>query len=488
MGFYSWLAARFSRSQVVQPVEMVAQPALYYQHTRIGGGLTPEQISDVLRSADTGYMWRLADLANESRQKDCHLQSILGTREMAVSGLRTHVIPCSDDKEDIYIADWCSDWIANFGTAAVKSGEPSRDWRYMLSHLAGAAYFGYAVTETLYAKEGKYLVPSACRAVEPRRFVFDIQSGNFRFWDVQGNVPYPGTDLMAEFPGRFVDYHPRINGDYESREGLARLLVWCAMFRNWTGADWQKLAEIAWKPWRKGKYNTGRDPKTPNAASKEDRAALVSALQLVATNGVMIYPDTTDIQVEWPGKGSSSANHGALMLFLASEMSKAVLGQTLTTEQGKVGSQALGEVQDGVRCIHRDADAAGICGTVRRDMMAPAVRLNFGNRVRVPGLALLPEESVDQVAFSTAIGNYAKAGLAMPANWVRERAKIAHPLAGDELVGGGVYLVGPDGKPIAQKPPITAPGGDEKPGAKPPVKPDADKPSDDEDANKRRAA
>ena len=87
MGFFSWLAARFSTSQVVQPVEMVATPSLYYQHTRIGGSLTPEDVSNILRTADTGYMWRLADLANESRQKDCHLQSILGTREMAIAGM-----------------------------------------------------------------------------------------------------------------------------------------------------------------------------------------------------------------------------------------------------------------------------------------------------------------------------------------------------------------------------------------------------------------
>lgn len=454
MGFFSWLAARFSRTQMVEPIEMVAQPALYYQHTRIGGSLTPEDVSNILRTADTGYMWRLADLANESRQKDCHLQSILGTREMAVAGMRWHIIPASEDPKDVFIAEWCRDWLANFGTQAPVPGEPRRDLRYLVSHLAGANYFGYGVTETLFDRDGKYVIPTACRAVEPRRFVFDIETGNFRFWDVQGSVPYPGTDLQAEYPGRFVDFHPRVNGDYESREGLDRVLVWASLFRNWAEADWMKLAEIAWKPWRKGKYNSGRDPKNPTPAVKEDKAILRSALELIATNGIAIYPDTVDIQVEWPQRGSGSANHEALCRFLAGEQSKAVLGQTLTTEQGKVGSQALGNVQNEVRHDIRDYDAVGIASVIRRDMIAPVVRLNFGNAVRVPMFVLVADKVVDLGQLSLAVKNFADAGLAIPAAWARDTANIPHPKAGDELLGGGVYQL-PD--PNAPAPPPKTP-------------------------------
>jgi phage gp29-like protein len=439
LGLISWLAGRFSRSQVVEPVEVVATPALYYQHTRIGGSLTPEDVSNILRSADTGYMWRLADLANESRQKDGHLQAILGTREMAPAGLRPLVTPASDDPQDVLIAEWVTDWLTNFGTQSPGPGEAPRDLRYLIQHLAGANYFGYAVSETLFSKDGKYVIPTGCSPLAPRRFVFDIETGRFMFWDVQGSVPYPGTDLMAEFPGRFVDFHPRINGDYESREGLCRVLVWAALFRNWSLGDWMKLAEIAWKPWRIGVYNSGRGAKEAIPAAKEDKAVLKSALERIASNGIAVIPDTVQLNVEWPKRGAGSADHEALCRFLAQEMSKATLGQTLTTEQGKVGSQALGNVHNEVRHDIRDADALAIAAAIRRDMIAPAVRLNFGANVRIPGFALVADEVVDVGQFSVAVKNLADAGLPMPAKWVRSQMAMPDPVKGDELVGGGVY-------------------------------------------------
>lgn len=455
----AWVTAAFSRTPLIEPIELVQQPSLYYQHTRIGGSLTPEDVSNILRTADTGYMWRLQDLANESRQKDAHLQSILGTRELTVAGMRHHVIPVSESAQDQKIADWCRDWLANFGTWAPSGlvDEP-RDLRHLVTHLAGANYHGYAVSETLYQKDGGYLCPCAAVPVAPRRFVFDIETGRFMFWDVQGSIPYPGTDLMAAYPGRFINFHPRVNGDYDSREGLARLLVWIALFRNWALSDWLKLAEIAWKPMRHGSYVSGRGKdKTLTPAAKEDKAVLRAALESLVTNGVALYPDTVDINVEWPNRGTGAAQHENLCRFLAQDMSKAVLGQTLTSEQGRVGSQALGEVHNDVRLDLRDADAHAIAAILRRDLLGPAVRMNFGPDAAVPLLVFVADRTVDLVQLSAAVKNFTDAGLPIPAAWARDIAKIPHPKPGDELVGGGVYQL-PD--------PKAPPAGPKRPGSK----------------------
>src|ERR1700723_1961153 len=127
MGLFSWLPAQFSRSPMVEPGGIAGPPPLYYQHTRIGGSLTPDDVSNILRTADTGYHWRLKDLGNECRQKDGHLQAILATRELAVASLRPHVTPASEDAIDIKIADFTRDWLANFGTGTPKADEAPRD-------------------------------------------------------------------------------------------------------------------------------------------------------------------------------------------------------------------------------------------------------------------------------------------------------------------------------------------------------------------------
>lgn len=433
MGLMSWLSARFSPRQLIEHVEVVAPPALYNQHIRIGGGLTPEQVTEILRLADTGYMYRLVDLANEARQKDCHLQSILGTSEMVVANLPWQVTAASDSKEDTKAADFTNEFLTNFG---MDHDDPtSRDLPHLISHLGGAFYFGYACAETLYERDGGYVVPIGAEPVAPRRFVFDMERGRLRFWDVVGTVPYPGTNLQEEFPGKFILFQPRVNGDVEAREGLMRALVWAALFRSWGLADWMKLAEMAWKPFRIGTYQ--------KEASGLDKAGLRAAIQSLVA-GYCVIPNTTEIKIDWP-KQRGAPQHAELCAFLAAEMSKAVTGATLTVEQGRVGSNALGNVHNEVRHDIRDARAMAIAAIIRRHLIAPAVRLNFGRSIAVPQFRFLTDEAPDLVAFSQSMVNFKNAGLPIGAKWARGRAGVPDPKHGDELIGGGTYTELPPG-------------------------------------------
>src|SRR5262249_54993934 len=162
-----------------------------------------------------------------------------------------------------------------------------------------------------------------------------------------------------------LQHQPRITGDVPCREGLVRVLMWAALFRNWDIRDWLALGELAWKPWRTGGYTRG--------ASEEDIDALIAILDAMSSSGVAVYPkDTAEVKIEWPkNPPAGGGTHKELADFLGAEMSKAVLGQTLTTEQGSKGSQALGRVHDQVRKDIREADARSVAATIRRDLIAP---------------------------------------------------------------------------------------------------------------------
>ena len=60
---------------------------LWNQNARIGGGLKPADVTRIIRQADSGNMASLMDLANESPQKDCHLQAVLSQSEESIAGL-----------------------------------------------------------------------------------------------------------------------------------------------------------------------------------------------------------------------------------------------------------------------------------------------------------------------------------------------------------------------------------------------------------------
>jgi phage gp29-like protein len=393
-------------------VEVVNDLPTWSHAARIGGSLTPEQVSSIIREADTGRMARLIDLANEARQKDSHLQGILETRENAVAALAWDlVLPPKAKRKEKQAHALCNEVLKRLLPALVP-------------HHNGSVYPGYAVSEQVWAKDGRFLVPAYTKPIAARRFVYQ---GSRLLWHDAGSSDAPRD--LRDYPGQFIVSRPRVNGDVPCREGLVRPLMWAALFRNWTTADWLKLAEIAWKPWRTGSYDKD--------ASQEDIDNLQAVLAAMTANGIAVYPASTSLKIEWPssGGGQQTGTHQALFNAMAAEMSKTVLGQTLTTEQGNVGTQALGKVHDGVRKDKRTGDARFIERDVMRDMIAWVVLWNFGPGVRLPKLVFDTGDGVDFKAFGESLKSYRDAGMRVPAKWARATAGIPEPVKDEEILG-----------------------------------------------------
>lgn len=409
--------------------------SLWEQFKRIGGSLTPVQVSNIIRQADGGNLQSLVDLANDARQKDGSLQSALGTREKAVASL---------------------EWQLVFPGRSLKSTSGARQRKLVesclrqhdefpsaIEHLAGAAYYGHGVVENRWTTDasGKLVIANFVNQ-SPRRFGYRPRDGAF-VWEDTGSVSQ-GTP-MSDFPvGNFAISHPRINGDVPCREGLARVLMWAALFRNWTLSDWLKLGEIGWRPWRVGVYQKG--------ASDEDIDNLTDILDGMSTSGTAVIPNTTEVKVEWPGGQAMKASHAELFDKLGAEMSKAVLGQTLTMDQGARGSQALGKVHNEVRKDILEADARHVAAVITRDIVTPMVRFNMGPTAEVPRFVFVTQDKEDLETFSVGIANLAKAGLRIPADWVRDKAGIPHPEDGDELVTVGEESADAEAEPDESDP------------------------------------
>lgn len=389
---------------------------LWAQFQRIGGSLTPDDVANILREADVGYLYRYIDLCNESRQKDCHLQSVLATRELAIAGLQWQIVPGGPRSKDKRAAQWCETQLRAILTFPA-----------FIAHLAGGCYYGHAVAETLWKKDSGKLVPYELKPISPRRFIYDQTSGEMHFWDLLGSVSYPGVNLRREHPGQFIEYHPRINGDVEVREGLGRVLLWAALFRNWDLRDWLSLGELAWKPWRIGTYQKG--------ASDEDIDNLEDVLENLTTSGVATIPETTQLKIEAAaGTSGTKGQHETLFNVLGQEISKAVVGQTLTTEQGRAGSYALGDVHDRVRRDIREADAISIAAVLRRDLLSWMIAFNFKDAA-VPHFQFLTDEAIDLKAFGDALKSMRDAGMPIQVSWVRDRAGIPAPIDGEPMLG-----------------------------------------------------
>ena len=293
--------------------------------------------------------------------------------------------------------------------------------------MAGAVYYGYGVSEILWGKDAGRLVPTSFVNLAPRRFGYRLHDGKFVWKDT--GFSSEGIDFLELYPGKFVVTHPRVNGDVPTREGLVRCLVWAALFRNWSLADWLKTAEIAWKPYKYGYY-----PKdAPNESARDE---LLDTLTDFHNYGTAAFREGTGVVVEWPGGNQTAkATHAEMFNVVAQEMSKAVLGQTETTQASSSSGYAQAKVHDAVRKDLREARARQIASDITRDVIEPMFRLNFDG-VRPPRFQFVTEDAVDLASFANAVSVLAGTGLAIPSAWVREQGGIPEPNDGEEVIGG----------------------------------------------------
>lgn len=390
-----------------------------------------------MRLADTGYMWQLCDLFEEYRNKDCHLQTVVSRRERALADTPWQIIPASEKRRDLKIAAWIEELLKSLGSD-VSMGVKLRGFADMVVHLNSATIYGYSVGEMPWTKDGKYVRPAGFLPMGHRRFIFSTFDGTLRWFDVNGPalidgkvVSYPGLDPLADYPaGRFLVHQPRINGAVGPREGLIRPLTWATMFRLWTLTDWHRAGEKAWKPYTIGKYKKG-------ASVDEDRKAIEEALQFLTAMGFAALPDSVDYEIFYPKNRTAGDGgvHGGLANFLGAEMSKVTLGATLAVEQGRVGSNALGNVHEGVEGRIRDADARAMEETIQRQIIMPLVRYNFGD-VDLPTFRFITEEGADLGQLAVAIDKLVNRGLQIPAKWTRTTFGIPEPDIGEELLNG----------------------------------------------------
>lgn len=397
--------------------------SIWEQFQRIGGQITPLQASEIMRAADTGDMRRLCDFANDARQKHCHLQSVLFTRESSLANLPWElVIPGEDPRKKRQKGRRQRAFIESVL-------RPHPQLRDLIAHLVGSVFMGYGVAETVTKVERGMLVPDRFILQPPRRFRFRRDDSRLVWNDAKSN--HQDIDFQSEWPGRFLVAQPRITGDVPCREGLVRPLMWASLFCNWTVGDWLKLAEIAWKPWRIGKFD--------RKATDEDRLKLEQALARLTTSGVAALSKEVDLTVLFPGQSGSGsggkATHAELAEFLERWISKATLGQTLTTEQGKVGSQALGKVHNEVRHDIRAYDADFVASVITRFLIAPLILANFGPLAPVPQFRFITEDRADLESFSKSVKTFGEAGLRVPASWVRDQSGIPEPIEGEEVLG-----------------------------------------------------
>ena len=132
------------------------------------------------------------------------------------------------------------------------------------------------------------------------------------------------------------------------------------IYKRGTLGDWAQFSEIFGMPVRKYTYDAA-DPESCNAT--------MEAAESQGGGSIYFCPEGSSLDfVESGNKTGSSELYASLVDRCNAEMSKAILGNTLTTEASETGTQALGTVHNKAEQELIEQDALFILNLLNYDM------------------------------------------------------------------------------------------------------------------------
>ena len=397
------------------------------------GSIEPRTIASILREAETGDPIRYLELAERMEETDLHYMAVLGTRRRQVSQLNVTVEPADDSPEAEKDAQLLRDWL--------RRDELEDELFDMLDSIGK----GYSVSEIVWETSESQWMPQRLEYRLPAWFRYDQVTGStLQRRDDSGRW----IDLE---PAKFVVHQHAAKSGLPIRGGLARIAAWAWMFKHFVLKDWVRFVEVYGMPLRVGKFHKGSTP--------EERSVLLRAVRNIASDAAAIMPEGMAIEFVTALPGAARADvYSGFLGYIDASVSKAVLGQTLTTQEGEkgTGSFALGKVHDEVRHDIERSDARQLAATLTRQVGVPLVILNHGMRERWPRFVIGREEKSDTAAMADALAKLVPLGLRVRSDEVRDHLGMSAPGENDEVLERAAFPALPGPLPRGDVPQETA--------------------------------
>ena len=391
------------------------------------GYLTPAPTAwHILRSGalDTPGIRNLYDLFQEMEDKDGHLYSVLQTRKNGVLSRDRKVLAASDSPRDRETADFVThtlDAIPHFDRAL----------RDILDSLGK----GFSVTEILWTPQGRRVAVEALKSRPQSRFVFDRDS-RLRLLDDTDVLPRllsPSDPVPTAHgrpgdpaPGRPLPPEKFIVFTFEGRHGnpygtgLCQKAYWYYWFKKNNLRFWVIFNEKFGAPTVVGKYSRG--------ASEEERDRLLEVVESLQNDTGVVVPESMVLELLEARRSGTINTYRDLADWCNDEISKIVLGGTLTASEGRrSGSYALGRIHEAVRNEYIESDARALMEVVNTQLVRPLVALNFGAATPPPLWSIDISDDADLEREARLDAELIGMGVPLPLGYFYEKYKRPAP-------------------------------------------------------------
>ena len=371
---------------------------------RVASGLTPERLGTILRDAAEGNARAYLTLAEEMEERYLHYASQLQTRRLAIESVD---ITISADKVPPKIVDAVTELVEDDG------------FKEAIGNLPDGISKGYACVEMMWEYERRHLRPVEYRERDPRFFQMERLGLRHLRLAVDGSIE--GEPLPE---AKFLRHMPRTKLGLPLRRGMARPAAWGYLIQQFTLQDWAAFSEVYGMPLRVGKYNVG--------ASSSDKRTLLKAVASIANDAAAIIPAGMDIEFHEVNGANGAAVFGGLLEYVDKQISKLVVGQTMTSDDGSSLGQA--KIHNEVRLDILRADCRQLAITINRDLIKSFVDLNFGPQEHYPVAEMPVPDPEDVKALADSLGVLVPLGLRVGQNEIRNKLGLSDPDKDDEIL------------------------------------------------------
>lgn len=281
---------------------------------------------------------------------DPQVKSVMTQRISAVVSREWEVVPGEDTAAGRRAADWLREELSGM------------KFDRLTEKMLWGLFYGYSVAEQMFRRDGRLWGWDQIRVRDRVRFRFDETSG-LRLLTMDNMLL--GEEMPPE---KFWVFSTGADHDDEPYGlGLAHWLYWPVWFKRNGLKLWLIALDKFGMPTARGKYHP--------QATDEEKKLLLEAVMAIRSEAGIIVPDGMDIDLLGAPSGTSSLNYRELHDTMDAAISKIVLSQTMTTDNGSSRSQA--EVHEDVADAVKKSDADLVCQSFNEGPVALLSEFNF---------------------------------------------------------------------------------------------------------------
>jgi phage gp29-like protein len=272
------------------------------------------------------------------------------SRLAAVQRTPWDIIPGGTDRAAKKTADFCKDIYKNFKLNLINIG------------LMEYCLLGFSAAELLWNTVGTNWVPLDIVPKPQEWFGFDKDNR------LVLRVKNGKTEDLP--PGRFIliQNRPSFVNPYGVK--LLSKIFWSITFKRNGAKWWAVFTEKFGGAFATAKYRPG--------APEDEINKIISMLEDLVSCGVAAFPEGTTLEVVTDQtKGAASSNFSDFERFFNENISKVILGATLTTDIGSNGSYSAAQVHNDVRNDIALSDRETLA-EAHNDILGRITRFNFG--------------------------------------------------------------------------------------------------------------